>query len=217
MAHPCPCCGHRTLPSLGDHELCPVCWWEDEPGEPWELSGANATTLVEAQRDFLRDRRPFVVRRLRGARVRRPRRDEARDPGWSPYVWDDELRDEVRDAHRRWEESFTGGPTPEDVADSDAALAAWNADYRAALEALREDVPGLGHRKVRERLRALTHERGLMVDDAVIDLWSRCLRDERWVAHHPVQAAWWLVRHARTGTWRRRVELLRGGTLRFAG
>jgi hypothetical protein len=26
----CPCCGYLTLPSKGDNELCPVCFWEDD-------------------------------------------------------------------------------------------------------------------------------------------------------------------------------------------
>jgi hypothetical protein len=217
MPHPCPCCGHRTLPARGDYDLCPVCRWEDEPGEPWEVSGANATTLVEAQQQLLRDRRPFVVRRLRGARVRKPRRSEARDPGWAPYVWNDELERRVADAHREWEESFAAEPDPEELARAEAELEAWNADYRAALDELRTDVPRLTHREVRARLRALTHDRGLMVDDAIVELWSRQLRAPDWPRGHPAQAAWWLVRHARPRSWRQRVELLRTGTARFAG
>jgi len=26
----CPCCGSLTLPTRGDYELCPVCFWEDD-------------------------------------------------------------------------------------------------------------------------------------------------------------------------------------------
>lgn len=26
----CPCCGHRTLPSRGNYDLCPECDWEDD-------------------------------------------------------------------------------------------------------------------------------------------------------------------------------------------
>jgi hypothetical protein len=26
----CPCCACRTLPTRGDYELCPVCFWEDD-------------------------------------------------------------------------------------------------------------------------------------------------------------------------------------------
>jgi hypothetical protein len=26
----CPCCAFLTLPTRGDYELCPVCFWEDD-------------------------------------------------------------------------------------------------------------------------------------------------------------------------------------------
>ncbi|MCU1668899.1 MAG: hypothetical protein JWP40_1826 [Blastococcus sp.] len=26
----CPCCASLTLPTRGDYELCPVCFWEDD-------------------------------------------------------------------------------------------------------------------------------------------------------------------------------------------
>ncbi len=26
----CPCCGNRTLAERGGHEICPVCFWEDD-------------------------------------------------------------------------------------------------------------------------------------------------------------------------------------------
>ena len=26
----CPCCGLPTLPSRGNYEICPICWWEDD-------------------------------------------------------------------------------------------------------------------------------------------------------------------------------------------
>jgi hypothetical protein len=26
----CPCCACLTLPTRGDYELCPVCFWEDD-------------------------------------------------------------------------------------------------------------------------------------------------------------------------------------------
>ena len=34
----CLCCGYRTIGKRGDFEICPICFWEDEPyiilGEP---------------------------------------------------------------------------------------------------------------------------------------------------------------------------------------
>lgn len=79
--HPCPCCGYKTLPGRGDYDICPVCWWEDEGAEPWEYSGLNGQTLVEAQQGFLAQRRPY---RLRPGKVRAPKKHEARDPDWRP-------------------------------------------------------------------------------------------------------------------------------------
>jgi uncharacterized Zn finger protein (UPF0148 family) len=32
-AEPCPCCGYRTFEWRGEHDVCPVCGWEDEDGE----------------------------------------------------------------------------------------------------------------------------------------------------------------------------------------
>ncbi|WP_419795509.1 CPCC family cysteine-rich protein, partial [Staphylococcus haemolyticus] len=55
-AHPCPCCGYRTLPTRTMYDLCPVCFWEDDPGQsaqPWSAHGANGISLVEAQREYL--------------------------------------------------------------------------------------------------------------------------------------------------------------------
>lgn len=51
--YPCPCCGYRTLPmpSVGTMEICPVCFWEDAPGENlW--NGSNQVSLAVAQRNF---------------------------------------------------------------------------------------------------------------------------------------------------------------------
>lgn len=53
---PCPCCGHRTLPELGQYELCPVCFWEDDPNQsrqPSSTNGANGKSLVESQQSYL--------------------------------------------------------------------------------------------------------------------------------------------------------------------
>lgn len=83
--------------------------------------------------------------------------------------------------------------------------------------ALEEQSPALSQREVEERLRALAHARGLMIDDAVAELWSRRMRDEQWAVKQPWLAAWWLVRHARPRSLRRRVRELRGGSVTFVG
>ena len=54
---PCPCCGYRTLSSCNDYEICPVCFWEDEPGslrDPDYIGGANAVSLRVGRSNFER-------------------------------------------------------------------------------------------------------------------------------------------------------------------
>lgn len=55
---PCPCCGYATLTGRGAHEICPVCFWEDD-GQDNDASdqrraGPNRVSLREARRNFLR-------------------------------------------------------------------------------------------------------------------------------------------------------------------
>jgi hypothetical protein len=54
----CPCCGFLTLEeeSPGTHEICPVCYWEDdlvqfEDPNHW---GANGVSLAETRLNFIR-------------------------------------------------------------------------------------------------------------------------------------------------------------------
>lgn len=54
---PCPCCGHRTLTALDEYELCPVCFWEDDPrqsSDPYLVDGANGKSLAESRRTYAR-------------------------------------------------------------------------------------------------------------------------------------------------------------------
>ena len=81
----CPCCGYVTLPSRGDYELCPVCFWEDDPHQaqrPNSPDGPNNISLVDAQQTYLRSgaMHPEFL-----SRVRHAKRDEPRDPSWRPY------------------------------------------------------------------------------------------------------------------------------------
>jgi hypothetical protein len=55
--YPCRCCGFLTLPEPpgGTYEICPVCFWEDDPvqgQDPDYAGGANAPSLNEARRNF---------------------------------------------------------------------------------------------------------------------------------------------------------------------
>lgn len=55
--YPCPCCGHWTLreaPS-GTHDICAVCFWEDDAVQFRDLDfegGANTPSLNQARRNF---------------------------------------------------------------------------------------------------------------------------------------------------------------------
>jgi len=53
----CLCCGSLTLEESppGSYDICPVCFWEDDPvqGEDQDSSsGANAVSLRVAQRNY---------------------------------------------------------------------------------------------------------------------------------------------------------------------
>ena len=40
----CPCCGYFTLSDIGEYDICPVCFWEDDPFQREDenySSGAN--------------------------------------------------------------------------------------------------------------------------------------------------------------------------------
>jgi hypothetical protein len=53
--HPCPCCGYLTIHGLGHYEICPVCYWEDDPTQSKDdryCGGANIISLREARKNF---------------------------------------------------------------------------------------------------------------------------------------------------------------------
>lgn len=76
----CPCCGYYTLEERGGHDICRVCWWQDddfdeEYGQPIEdrSLGPNHVQLREARLNY----QEFGAseERLR-VRARPPRPDE---------------------------------------------------------------------------------------------------------------------------------------------
>ncbi len=82
----CPCCGYRTLdsPDVGSYEICPVCFWEDDPAQaadPDSWGGANDPSLREAQRNFAQFE---ACDTTAIPHVRKPAPDEPRDPSWRP-------------------------------------------------------------------------------------------------------------------------------------
>ena len=78
----CPCCGFLTLeePERGNYEICPVCFWEDDPvqlEDPDYVGGANDVSLNQARQNFAalrvseeRFRRPTYDRRGLTKRLR---------------------------------------------------------------------------------------------------------------------------------------------------
>lgn len=53
--HACPCCRYLTLPEINAWEICPICFWEDDPvqrEDPQSSGGANTVSLNQAQKNF---------------------------------------------------------------------------------------------------------------------------------------------------------------------
>lgn len=54
--YPCPCCGCFTLHEQGQYDICPVCFWEDDPFQLKDErldGGANKVCLEEARKNYL--------------------------------------------------------------------------------------------------------------------------------------------------------------------
>lgn len=53
----CPCCEFKTFDqnSRGNYEVCPVCFWEDDPSQeadPNYEGGANGVSLNQARANY---------------------------------------------------------------------------------------------------------------------------------------------------------------------
>ncbi|MGW5879304.1 CPCC family cysteine-rich protein [Nocardiopsis terrae] len=104
---PCPCCGHLVLEEMpGSHEICPVCFWEDDGVQlrwPASACGANRICLVEAQRNY----QEFGACDQYGRQfVRPPAADEPIGSDWRPI-------DLTRDSFEEWD-AQDREPWPED-------------------------------------------------------------------------------------------------------
>ncbi|MGG4197433.1 CPCC family cysteine-rich protein [Paenibacillus jamilae] len=50
----CPCCEFKTLPTKGEYDICPVCFWEDDGStDPSYYSSPNHMTLAQARENFI--------------------------------------------------------------------------------------------------------------------------------------------------------------------
>ncbi|MCB9261331.1 MAG: hypothetical protein H6607_02990 [Flavobacteriales bacterium] len=83
----CPCCGHKTFTEKpnGTYDICPVCFWEDDPiqlDDPYYEGGANTISLRQAQKNFIEfgacDEE--MKRNVRPANYKEPK-----DKNWKPY------------------------------------------------------------------------------------------------------------------------------------
>lgn len=74
----CPCCGFYTFEERpnGNYDICPVCFWEDDPiqlKDQLYAGGANKISLVQARENYIKfgacseEMIPYV---------RKPRKDE---------------------------------------------------------------------------------------------------------------------------------------------
>lgn len=53
----CACCGYKIIDEKGIYEICPICYWEDDPvqeSNPWFEGGANVPSLYKAQQNYKR-------------------------------------------------------------------------------------------------------------------------------------------------------------------
>ena len=80
----CPCCGYKTFSERpdGTFEICPVCYWEDDPiqlADPDYEGGSNGVSLRQGQKNF----QEFgACVRVMVKNSRKPNPDEARDNDW---------------------------------------------------------------------------------------------------------------------------------------
>jgi hypothetical protein len=81
----CRCCGYLTLPRYGQHDICPVCNWEDDPTTIFESGerggpGPNHMRLTEARRNF-------ATERISDPRSKGASPCASRFPKSSPELW----------------------------------------------------------------------------------------------------------------------------------
>lgn len=185
-AETCPCCGHRTLPERGYYELCPVCFWEDDPEQaeqPWAWGGANGISLVDAQQAYLRYGAVDVED---VSKVRPARPDETRDPDWRPY---DPADGEIHPLYTEEQEERIEARGEEHAA-----------AFRSGLEALRAEAGTLSEAEIERRVREFSDALDLDYEAAEVELVSNLVREDKWPWRHPLQAFAWAWRHRRSAS-----------------
>ena len=85
VSYPCPCCGYlvyRQQP--GNHEVCPICRWEDDLSQlrfVEMVGGVNDVSLVRAQQNYMEF---GSCSRKKAAEAQQPLPGKGRDEGWRP-------------------------------------------------------------------------------------------------------------------------------------
>ncbi len=93
----CPCCGYRVFSSIGDYEICPICFWEDDIVQlrfPSLAGGANEPSLIQAQQNFIEYgamEKRFIDK------VRKPEKDEIKDPKWRIVLHTDIIEKPIKE------------------------------------------------------------------------------------------------------------------------
>jgi Cysteine-rich CPCC len=82
----CPCCGYNTFGQKpnGSHEICEVCFWEDDLSQLEDYNyegGANQISLKNAQKNFIEF---GACEKDMMKNVRLPTKDEQREEYWKP-------------------------------------------------------------------------------------------------------------------------------------
>jgi hypothetical protein len=86
MDRACPCCGYLTLPDShpGSFDLCPICYWEDDPiqlAAPDYAGGANPFSLRQSQQNYIAI---GACDETMLKNVRPACESDRRDPAWLP-------------------------------------------------------------------------------------------------------------------------------------
>lgn len=89
--------------------------------------------------------------------------------------------------------------------------------YNAGVERLKNEAATMPHKEVDARLRDLLAQQRMAFPESHVELMARLVKDESYYRRHPLRAAWWFLRYARPGTFKRRWNELRTGTFTFAG
>ena len=92
---PCPCCGYLVFSAPpGSEDICMICFWEDDAQQlrfPNLADATNIMSLVEAQQSYAKF--GAVDERL-ASDVRKPKPEEALDPGFRPITEADSFETE---------------------------------------------------------------------------------------------------------------------------